>query len=295
MKNRYYDGNGNLTSKTDAKSQTISFAYDYNNRLTGKTYPDSSTATYTYDASSNLLTVVDNNTNTVNAYDDLNRLTVVTNTILSKVIQYTYWEDGTRKTMLEPEGALVEYTYDKAKRLLTVKRNSVTEATYQYNALGLRTRETLGNGSYTENTYDGTTRWLIGVYNRTSTDTVISSFVYTLDKIGNRTSMTLANNDVISYTFDATYQLTNELRTGNTAYQKAWTYDEVGNRLTQWDGAITTTSTYNDANQLIESVEGGITTTNYTYDANGNQTGKTIGANTLARGTHSMTANTYFN
>jgi YD repeat-containing protein len=80
------------------------------------------------------------------------------------------------------------------------------------------------------------------------------------------------------------YQLINESRTGSASYQLSWTYDNVGNRLTQdkWDGSITTTttSTYNNANQLLSTVEGGITTTNYTYDNNGNQTGKTIGADT---------------
>ena len=34
--------------------------------------------TYTHDSRSNLLTVVDANTNTENTYDDLNRLTVTT-------------------------------------------------------------------------------------------------------------------------------------------------------------------------------------------------------------------------
>ena len=116
----------------------------------------------TYDANSNLLTTLDNNTNTVNDYDDLNRLAKVTNNKFSpaKIIQYTYWEDGLRKTMIDAESNLTEYSYDKAKRLLTVKQNSVVQATYEYNELGLRTKLTLGNNSYTDYVYDGTTRWL---------------------------------------------------------------------------------------------------------------------------------------
>ena len=48
--------------------------------------------------------------------------------------------------------------YDKAKRLLTVKRNSVIEGNYQYNSLGLRTKLTLGNNASTVYTYDNVTR-----------------------------------------------------------------------------------------------------------------------------------------
>jgi RHS repeat-associated protein len=264
-----------------------------NNRLTGKSYTGYS-ASYTYDSRSNLLTIDDGNTNTDNEYDDLNRLITVTDKKYPspyKVIQYTYYEDGTRESMDGPETGTsdkVEYTYDNAKRLLTVKRNNVVEGTYEYNALGLRTKLTLGNDAYTENTYDSTTRWLTELYNKTSTGTVISSFIYTHDNVGNRTSMTLANGDVANYGYDGIYQLTNEARTGSITYTMGWVYDNVGNRLSQdrWDGSITTTttSTYNNANQLIESVEGGITTTGYTYDANGNQTAKTQSGNSWAWG-----------
>jgi RHS repeat-associated protein len=220
------------------------------------------------------------------AYDDLNRLTVTTDKTYTpnKTIEYGYYEDGTRSAMTATDLSLVTYTYDKAKRLKTVSRGGNTEATYDYNALGLRTKLTLGNDAYTENTYDSTTRWLTELYNKTSSGTVISSFIYTHDKIGNRTKMTLANGDVANYGYDDIYQLITETRTGVISYTNSWTYDNVGNRLSQdkWDGFVTTTttSTYNNANQLLSTVEGGITTTNYTYDNNGNQTGKTIGANT---------------
>jgi YD repeat-containing protein len=231
MKNNVYDGNGNLTSKTDAKSQTISYQYDNNNRLIGKSYSGYS-ASYVYDAASNLLSVADNNTNTENTYDDLNRLTVTTDKTYTpnKTIEYGYYEDGTRSAMTATDLSPVTYTYDNAKRLKTVSRGGTTEATYDYNALGLRTKLTLGNDAYTENTYDSTTRWLIELYNKTSTGTVISSFVYSHDKIGNRTSMTLANGDVANYGYDTIYQVITETRTGVISYTNSWTYDNVGNR-----------------------------------------------------------------
>jgi RHS repeat-associated protein len=279
-----YDANGNLYTKTDAKNQVTTHSYDYNNRLTGKSYSGpgtpNSTIAYTYDAASNLLTTNDDNTNTVDTYDDLNRLLTVTNNKFSpaKVIQYTYWDDGLRKTMTDPESNYIEYTYDNAKRLKTVKKGENLEATYYYNELGLRTQLVLANGSYTDYAYNSTTKWLSGVTNMKSDhSTTISSFVYEHDKVGNRTKMTLLGGDYIDYTYDHIYQLTNEVRTGGTAYNIAWIYDEVGNRTQQTRNSITTNYTCNDANQLRYEVTGAVITY-YTYDANGNQIEKGDGS-----------------
>lgn len=238
-----------------------------------------------YDASSNLLTTIDSNTDMVNDYDDLNRLITTTNKTYSpyKVIGYSYYEDGLRKLMTEPEGGLVEYTYDKAKRLKTVKRNSITESTYDYNTLGLRTRLTLGNGAYTEYEYNHPLNWLTKLSNKKSDGLIISLFAYTLDRVGNRTSMALANGDLVVYAYDSTYQLINELRTGFTPYSISWSYDEVGNRLTQTKNGQLTTYTYNDANQLISETTRGLTN-NYQYDNNGNMTSKSDGTNSWTWG-----------
>src|SRR3989339_207403 len=68
--------------------------------------------------------------------------------------------------------------------------------------------------------------------------------------------------------------LINEVRTGSTAYQLTWAYDEVGNRLTQTKNGVLTTYTCNDANQLVTEITGSTAIT-YQYDPNGNLTAKT--------------------
>ena len=272
-----YDGNGNLVTKLDANGTPISYGYDNNNRLTGKFYTGYS-ASFVYNATGSVLATLDNNTNLTNQYDDLSRLITTTDNTYTpaKVIGYAYYQDGTRLSMLDPENNLIEYTYDKAKRLYQVKRNGSTIGTYLYNALGLRTRLTNGNYSWTEYGYNTTTRWLTSVINKrwTAHNIIASSFTYTHDKVANRKTMALYGGDVITYTYSTIYQLTNELRIGGTAYQRAWTYDQVGNRLTQWNGSITTTYTCNDANQLVNDGAN-----IYEYDANGNLITKTQGAN----------------
>ncbi len=73
----------------------------------------------------------------------------------------------------------------------------------------------------------------------------------------------------VTWTYDSTYQLTNEQRSGSNAYNITYTYDRVCNRLVLINGGIRTTSTYDAANELTKTqVVAGTTT--ITYDANGN-------------------------
>ncbi|MCK4909320.1 MAG: RHS repeat protein, partial [Planctomycetes bacterium] len=275
-----YDGNGNLISRNDGNGQTTGYTYDDNNRLLTKDYPAGTPdVSYTYDAESNLLTLIDTNTDTENEYDDLGRLIKVTAKKYSpeKEIEYTYFEDGLRKTMIDPEENLIEYFYDNAKRLDIVKKNNVQVADYDYNALGLRTNLTRGNNSYTENIFDPETRRLTGVFNKKSNNSIISSFEYEHDKVSNRTKMTLAGGEYVDYDYDNIYQLTDETRKnpgGHTIYDIDYTYDEVGNRLTQIKDNAQTDYIYNNANQLTSETTNSVTTT-YEFDKNGNQVKKT--------------------
>ncbi|MBI4835362.1 MAG: RHS repeat-associated core domain-containing protein [Planctomycetes bacterium] len=115
--------------------------------------------------------------------------------------------------------------------------------------------------------------------NHNQTSTLISSFVYTHDLVGNRTAMNLNGGDSISYGYDSIYQLTSESRSGSISYTNTWTYDLVGNRKTQVESYITTTNyTHNNNNQLTQE---STSTTTYTYalDANGNVVSKSDGTN----------------
>ena len=67
----------------------------------------------------------------------------------------------------------------------------------------------------------------------------------------------------ITYGYDPLYRLTNATYTNGTVF--TYTYDSVGNRLTQQTLTQTIVYTYDLANRLINA--GGIT---YTWDANGN-------------------------
>ncbi len=73
----------------------------------------------------------------------------------------------------------------------------------------------------------------------------------------------LAQATVITYTYDPLYRLTRAGYTDGRVF--TYTYDAVGNRLSQLALSATTVYTYDDANRLIK-----VGAVNYTWDHNGN-------------------------
>ena len=126
-------------------------------------------------------------------------------------------------------GGITRYTYDDDNRLTDVNAPAGLTA-YQYDSLGRQTRADLPNGTYTLYTYDPNRNWLISLTNKDSNSTVLSSYTYTYDAVGNRLSVTEADSSAVAYDYDDTYQLTSETRTGTNPYTITYAYDDAGNR-----------------------------------------------------------------
>ena len=128
----------------------------------------------------------------------------------------------------------------------------------------------------------------------TDLNTVKEAYTYTYDKNSRLVRETIQNlypeevsdrqNEVRSYTYDVRGNLVRteveDLLNTEESYVTAYTYDAVGNRLTQTkttSGQTETTQyTYNSLNQMLTSTttkaDGTVTETKtYQYDANGNQ------------------------
>lgn len=124
-------------------------------------------------------------------------------------------------------------------------------------------------------------------------DTVIESYTYSYDKNSNIVEKTQVNNypkkdqekvnETKAYTYDSLGRLT---KTVTTDHQKedskktvTYTYDKVGNRLSEEKGDTKTTYDYNGLDQITASTtwKDGTAKENrqYVYDKNGNEIGQT--------------------
>ena len=272
-----YDPNGNQTLKVDGEGDSTVFAYDVRNREIQRRFASSGhtvVTKYTYDGKPD--TIIDFRGATIYNYDNRGRQASVTNPDGSYILsQYDFQGNRTiQKTQFDS----VSYGYDPLNRMATItgQNNGITR--YFYDAVGDRDSVSNANGMSAGYHYDNLNR-LINVTNYGTGGAVISSFTYTLNNAGIRTSVAESDGSQVAYGYDASYKLTSEIRTGTHPYSIAYTYDNVGNRLTQTKDGVLTTSAYNNRDQLTG--ETGPNNTAYVYDHTGRITNKTDNAGSV--------------
>jgi RHS repeat-associated protein len=128
-----------------------------------------------------------------------------------------------------------------------------------------------GNGHVEERTYDQAGR--LTRVKHAKGQTTLADFTYTLDPVANPTQVARTGllSETQAYEYDEQDRLTEVCFQSSCPNQNdpfiRWTYDDVGNRLTEQRSSGTTSYTYNAANELTQA---GSTT--FDYDQNGNQT-----------------------
>lgn len=188
-------------------------------------------------------------------------------------MNYQYNTLGNKTKTTYPDGSVVDYNYDNANRLASIINGSGRTYSFQYDSLGRRTKLTMPNGAYATYTYN-TIGILTNLTYKTSSGSIIDSFTYTHDKVGNRLTKT-ETNVKYNYSYDAIYRLMQSLPTKLTGKDKEqdnkseyFSYDAVGNRLRGPD--TKDFYSYNQINQLTEDRKH-----SYQYDKNGNLIKKT--------------------
>jgi|GEM_PF-4212269 len=294
-----YDPVGNLIQRTDANGAVTGYTFDADNRLTHITYPSLPGVDYTYDANNNLTGLVDSSGASAFDYDALDRLTDSRRTaglplLVGTVLHYDYDPAGNRTHITYPDTSkVVDYVYNANDWLTSVTDPMTGTTTYQYDDVGLPTHVAYPNGTWADYTYDAADR-LTNLFNGKpdASSNIISSFDYTLDKVGNITQTVekVTRGQILTwtkdYTYDELYRLKKSVFTPDlNPYQvltSDFTYDPVGNRLSQTtniadqpntpalDPPVTTNYVYNNANQLL-STTSPLTTTQFAYDNNGNR------------------------
>lgn len=265
-----YDARNNLVSKTDGNGNTITYSYDVSGRLVKKKYPDNTEETFTYDAKGNILSATNKDIAYNFSYDAAGRMTSSTDSN-SRYLQYSYDNTGRKTKTIYPEGSVVNYGYDGTGRLATITNGGGRTYSYSYDKLGRRSKLTYPNGATANYGYDMAGR-LTNLIHKTSSDATIASYVYTLDKVGNRLSKT--DNDTTTYQYDAIYRLLNALPVKPNGTNKTngsgtedYSYDPVGNRIT--GPQKQNNYSYSAGNQLATDSQ-----LVYGFDNNGNMTAK---------------------
>ncbi|MEQ8786495.1 MAG: Calx-beta domain-containing protein [Pirellulaceae bacterium] len=288
--NYEYDDAGQLISETDALSRETTYEYDDLGRLTKVTLPDLDGAggapapelTYTYDAVGNTLTETDAEGNTTTyEYDNLNRLVKTTlpdpdtsDQDPAPYVTYSYDDAGQLVSQTDELGRTTSYEYDGLGRLVTVTLPDLDgpggidppEMTHAYDAVGNTLTETDAEGNTTTYAYDN----LYRLTSITGEDpdgagvgdpSPVTTFEY--DSAGQLTKVTDALSRITSYEYDALGRQTkvilpdlDGIGTGDPAPEMTYTYDLVGNLLTETDAeGNTTTYTYDDLYRLITITE----------------------------------------
>ncbi|MBI5874882.1 MAG: RHS repeat-associated core domain-containing protein [Deltaproteobacteria bacterium] len=171
-------------------------------------------------------------------------------------------------------GETIDYKYDSNNRLVQIITNAGS-FNFEYDKAARRIKLSRPNGTYTTYSYDPGGR-LTNLTHRTSNGSIINSFTYSYDKVGN--VLTKTDTDIkYTYTYDAIYRLTQAIPAKLTYKDKDkeqeskaeyYGYDAVGNRLR---GPETRDFySYNQLDQLTEDRKH-----SYEYDKNGNLTRKT--------------------
>jgi RHS repeat-associated protein len=263
----------------DYRADNLLEAIDYD-------YPSGNDVSFEYDADGRTTKMTDGTGEWIYTYDyDVSRGYTYKDALLAvtqptpagdKTLRYEYDEVGNRTKMLSPSGVTHSYSYDGNERLTQLSHPTYGTHIFQYDWLGNRTGLNYANGAYAEYTYNAR-NWLWKLYNRKSDNSVVTSFIYGFDHVGNRARVDEndgAANTYTAYGYDNVYQLTNQTRRtsgGSIIWQYDYLYDEVGNRTHRTGTGGTVNYTYDANNKML--TEG---SNSYGYDNNGNTTSKYV-------------------
>lgn len=237
--------------------------YDAMDRLTAIHYFDGQQVSFAYTPTGQRATVQDTTGVSRYTYDNQDR-TIAVDAPGGRV-SYTYDADGNQQSIATPQG-ITTYTYDTLNNVASVTDPSQQATTYRYDAAGNRSSVTYPNGVVVDEGYDALNR-LTSIAAQIGM-TPIASYTYTLNPNGQRARATEANGATTTWAYDGAGRLTGETSAdaqGAVLGQTSYTYDAVGNRLTQTTGTQATTYMYNVLDQLTSNGA-----TNYQYDGRGN-------------------------
>jgi RHS repeat-associated protein len=281
-----YDLMSNRISQVDALGNTTNYEYDDFNRLKKVIYPPATISAVSteerleYDLLGNVKKRIDTaNRETVYDYDNAYRLIKVTDPNL-KLTQLEY---NARKQVTKVKDALNQeyvFTYDALGRQLS-QTHAGSTMSFEYDAVGNKTKRTDYTGLVTNYIYDNLNRLTSIDYVNQSSDNAVYAYddlsrlvsainyagtvSFAYDSRGRLTSSTDVYNKTVEYDYDANGNRTSMDLDGTL--HSSYSYD-VANRLTTLtdEDNQNFTFAYDIANKLISKTLPNGVTTGYGYD-----------------------------
>ncbi|MBB6439638.1 RHS repeat-associated core domain-containing protein [Streptomyces candidus] len=269
-----YDALGRTAMTTDGRGIQSIYTYDNRDRIR-EVSTTNTTVTYLYDGDGNLKQRVDDIGTIKYDFDPLSRETVRTLQDGSQTV-LAYTPAGNVDTFRDPSGT-IDYTYDAANNLKSLKDQAGRTTSYEYNNNDVRTKTTYPGGTVQAMTPDASGR--PKAIKATSPKGTLTSLTYTYaygtGKDGSkiRTSADAVSGMKTTYSYDTEGRSSYTKEEKGTTLNSSWQYcyDLAGNLTSQGvDPGCPrgTTYTYNDAQQ-VTSKNG--STANWSYDKEGHE------------------------
>jgi RHS repeat-associated protein len=262
-----YDTYGNITSITDAESNTISLTYSssyshaYLTEISSTVGTDTITTRATYDSARGWITsiqepegVASSGYDYLYTYDLLGRVTKKEFPLLSG----------------QSQRSCLEAVYDDTNRTVTIIDQLRHYIVQEFDTLGRHTSTKWYTGTYGSGTLYAAESYTYH-YNdsvKTATDPGNDQYTYTYDFLGRKTQIQYPDSSTVSYSYnDTTYRIT---RTNGRGYRTIYWYDWVS-RLIKVEEEYTintfasTSYQYDEGGHLTSVTDAETHTTTYMY------------------------------
>jgi len=287
-----YDAAGNMLTRTDARSVTVTYSYDSLNRVTSVDYPATTGATgnapaqtvsYSYDTCGNgkgrLCSFTDRTGTTTYSYDLQGRVLGKAQTVsgITQTIAYRYNPAGQMDEMTMPSGKKVALAYTNNRVVGMSIDGQLIVKTAEYEPFGPIGEWTWGND--TPASPNKHTRYfdLDGRNTKIESGNTIDPAIIVYDAASRITALQRLTSNAVDPTKSATYGYDNLDRlttttpgAGNSASTQSYSYDAIGNRLSNNVSGALTTYSYGSTSHRLNSLAGATAKT-FGYDATGNR------------------------
>lgn len=283
-----YDAAGNMLTKTDARGVTATYTYDNLNRVATISYPavgsvSAQTVSFTYDVCGNgkgrLCSFTDRTGTTTYAYNILGRVISKSQTVsgLVQTVGYRYNAAGQMDETTLPSGKKVSFNYTNNRIVGVGVDGTLIVKSADYEPFGPIGEWTWGNDS--TSSPNKHTRYfdLDGRNTKIESGNTIDPSIIVYDASSAIAALQKLTAGSVDPMKSATYGYDNLNRliaatpgSGNAAPPQSYTYDPVGNRLSNTISGNVTNYTMGTSSHRLAGLTGA-TLRNFTYDAVGNR------------------------